>query len=103
MFKYWSIKKYGTKLLPALEKRYGIQLSYSAHQIRATVYKKNFNPTFLPLGYIMFLSRKELQAVLYSEFPELDVTQYKHEMLAYLDSKSYQGLLEELRYRPLAS
>jgi len=100
MFKYWSIKKYGSKLLPALEKRYGVQISYSAHQIRSTVYKKNFNPKYLPLAYIMFLSRKELQETLYVEYPELNVDQYKHEIMAYLASKSYQGLLQELQHRP---
>lgn len=101
MFKYWSIKKYGSKLLPALEKRYGLQLNYTAHQIRSTVYRKNFNPKYLPLGYIMFLSHKELQATLYAEFPELNVAQYRNEIIKYLDNKSYRGLLQELQHRPL--
>ncbi|NMP31321.1 hypothetical protein HII17_07085 [Thalassotalea sp. M1531] len=97
MLKYWSIKKYGTKLLPTLEKRYGKQIYYSAHQIRATIYQKDFNPQFLPLGYILFLAPSEISTVTASEFPDLDIAQYKKEILDYLESKSYEGYLQVLQ------
>lgn len=97
MLKYWSIKKYGSKLLPTLEKRYGKQSSYSAHQIRATIYQKDFNPTYLPLAYILFLSPSEQQEVLAREFPNLDINEYKKEILTYLKSKQYQGYLQVLQ------
>ena len=60
MFKYSSIKKYGNKLLPALEKKFGNKTYFSASEVRSTVYKKNFNPAFLPLGYIISLHPDEL-------------------------------------------
>ena len=96
MFKFWSIKKYGTKLLPKLEKRYGNQTYYSAHQVRATVYQESFNPTYLPLGYLLFLERDELKQTLATEFPGLNIHQYKKDILDYLDTKSYQGYLQKL-------
>ena len=96
MFKYWSLKKYGTKLLPSLEKRYGKQRYYTRHQIRATIYQDNFEPQFLPLGYLLFLKSTQLHNVLTSEFPELDIQQYKAEILEYLNNKRYQGYLEKL-------
>ncbi|WP_286261724.1 DUF6559 family protein [Thalassotalea atypica] len=96
MFKYWSLKKYGTKLLPLLEKRYGKQHFYSRHQIRATIYQGDFEPQFLPLGYLLFLKSSELNNVLVSEFPGLDIQQFRTEILEYLDNKQYQGYLEKL-------
>ena len=97
MLKYWSIKKYGTKLLPTLEKRYGAFPFYSAHQIRATVYQKDFNPEYLPLAYILYLSPEDLSSVMSREFPSLDIQQYKKEMVTYLDSKNYEGCLKVLQ------
>ena len=96
MFKYRSIKKYGSKLLPTLEKRFGYQDFYSASQIRATVYQKNLNPQYLPLGYILFLESRELSHIMAVEFPTINITEYKNEMLSYLESKSYQGYLSVL-------
>ena len=96
MFKYWSIKKYGTKLLPKLEKRYGKQMYYTAHQVRATIYQESFNPVYLPLGYLLFLERDELKATFTNEFSDLNIHQYKKEILDYLNTKSYQGYLQKL-------
>ncbi|REL35172.1 DUF6559 family protein [Thalassotalea euphylliae] len=97
MFRYWSLKKYGTKLQPTLEKRYGKQEFYSAHQIRATVYQKDFNPKFLPLGYLLFLEPCELDNVLAREFPEMNIEEYKQEIISYLANKSYEGHLQVLK------
>jgi len=94
MFKYWAIKKYGTKLLPVLQKRYGVQNFYSAHQIRSTVYQRSFNPLFLPLGYILFLEKDVLETVMQEEFPNLCIFSYKKEISSFLKAKHYQGFLQ---------
>ncbi len=96
MFKYYSIKKYGEKLLPALEKRYGVKNYYSSSEVRATVYQNNFNPKYLPLAYLLFLEQSALKNVLYAEYPELNISQYKQEILTYLDRKRYNGYLQKL-------
>ena len=96
MLKYWSIKRYGTKLLPTLEKRFGLKENYSASEIRTTVFKGNFSPKFLPLGYILFLDDISLKETMYVEFPQIDVSEYRKEILNYLDSKSYHGYLQVL-------
>jgi len=96
MFKYWSIKRYGTKLLPALVKRFGIKDSYSASEIRSTIFTKNFSPKYLPLGYILFLDDISLKETMYVEFPQVNVSEYRKEILNYLDSKSYNGYLQVL-------
>lgn len=96
MLKYRSLKRYGVKLLPYLEKRFGQQEFYSASQIRTIVYQKDFNPTFLPLGYILFHDPLSLSETLAAEFPTLNIHEYKKEILSYLDRKSYQGYLNVL-------
>jgi hypothetical protein len=96
MFKYWSIKRYGTKLLPDLEKNFGIKESYSASEIRSMVFKNNFSPKFLPLGYILFLDDISLKETMYIEFPQIKISEYRKEILNYLDSKSYHGYLQVL-------
>jgi len=96
MFKYSAIKKYGKKLLPQLQKRYGENLSYSASQIRATVYQCNFNAKYLPLGYLLFLEPETLVQVMRKEFPNLCITRYKKEMRDYLDEHKYHGYLQSL-------
>lgn len=96
MFKYYSIKKYGSKLLPILVKRYGEKKHYSASEVRATVFQCNFNPKLLPLGYMLFLTQSDLKNVLYIEYPHLDVKQYKKEISDYLSIKRYCGYLQKL-------
>ncbi|WP_085296919.1 hypothetical protein [Cognaticolwellia mytili] len=96
MFKYYSIKKYGVKLLPALEKRYGIKPHYNPSEVRATVYQSNFNPKYLPLAYLLFLEQNALKNVLYTEYPELNIGQYKQEIINYLNRKRYHGYLQKL-------
>jgi hypothetical protein len=96
MFKYWSLKKYGTKLLPYLEKKFGKRNFYTSSQIRTIVYQKDFNPNYLPLGYILFLDPKEIQQAFHVEFPQINIVEYKKEILDYLDKKSYQGYLQIL-------
>lgn len=96
MLRYRSLKKYGTKLLPYLEKQFGQQEFYNASQIRTVVYKKDFNPSYLPLGYILFLEPSCLRETLTKEFPTLNIVEYKQEILSYLDKKSYQGYLNIL-------
>ncbi len=98
MFKYWSIKKYGVKLLPYLEKYYGENTFYTRSQIRTIVYKKNFNPDYLPLGYLLFINPSDVKKVISLEFPHINIAHYKHEILSYLDKKSYQGYLKILQH-----
>lgn len=97
MFKYWSLKKYDNKLLPYLEKNFGKQEFYSASQIRKIVYRKDFNPHYLPLAYILFLDPIELDEVIAIEFPQLELEAYKKEILMYLDKKGYQGFLQSIQ------
>lgn len=96
MFKYYSIKKYGTKFLPALEKRYGEKFYYSPSEVRTTVYKDDFNPKFLPLAYLLFLEHKALKHILAVEYPTLNIRQYQQEIIAYLAQKNYHGYLNKL-------
>jgi len=98
MFKYRAIKKYGEKLLSVLENRYGNQLHYTPSQIRTSVYKNNFNPKYLPLGYLLFASQKDLVNVLAIEFPQLDLNEFKSGILDYLDNKKYQGYIQVLQH-----
>jgi hypothetical protein len=97
MFKRAAIKRYGHRLQPKLNKRYGEQSFYSARQVRATVYQCNFNPSYLPLGYLLFLDKPELTDVLESEYPELCLDGYKNEIKTYLDQRKYYGNLELLK------
>lgn len=96
MFKYYSIKKYDTKLLPTLAKRYGSKSYYSASQVRATVYQKNFNPKYLPLAYLFFLDSNSLKNTFYIEFPEIDILEYQQEICQYLTQKKLNGYLKNL-------
>jgi len=96
MFKYWSIKKYGSKLLPLLEKRYGVKKHYTTNEIRTVVYRKSFNPKYLPLAFILFLENNELSNVMAEEYPEISIADYKKEILSILNKKSYQGYLQVL-------
>ncbi|GLX77087.1 hypothetical protein tinsulaeT_04270 [Thalassotalea insulae] len=97
MFTYWSLKKYGNKLLPQLIKHYGQQAYYSPSQIRTIVYRKDFNPKFLPLGYILFAAPEALQGIMAKEFPQINIADYKREILSYLEGKSYSGYLQVLQ------
>lgn len=96
MFKYYSLKKYSKKLLPALEKRYGKAKYYSASQVRATIYQHDFNPRYLPLAYLLFLEKNSLKNVIYIEFPELNMIQYKDEICQYLACKQSDSYLKKL-------
>ncbi len=96
MFKRRAIKKYGNKLLPKLQKRYGEQTYYTPGQVRATVYQCNFNASYLPLGYILFLDSYTQKSIIATEFPELCITTYKQEMKDYLDERKYYGYLKLL-------
>jgi hypothetical protein len=96
MFKRRAIKKYGNNLLPKLQHRYGEHTFYNASQVRATVYQCNFNPTYLPLGYILFLDACELSKVIAIEFPELCIRKYKQEIKDYLSERKYYGYLKLL-------
>jgi len=98
MFKYWHIKKYGDNLANRLAKRYGEKHFYNASQIRATIYQCNYKPSYLPLGYLLYLERSQLNETLEREFPELDIQSYKNEMLDYLGKKQYSGKLYELKH-----
>lgn len=96
MLKYYSLKKYGRKFSPTLEKRYGRKQHYSASEVRATVYQNDFNPKYLPLAYLLYLEKNMLKNVLYAEYPELNVAQYKEDIINYLSKKNYSGSLLQL-------
>ena len=73
MFKYWTIKRYGTKLLPTLERNFGCKDYYTASEVRTSVFKNNFSSNYLPLGYLLFLddiSLKDLDDA-YNEAKEI--------------------------------
>jgi len=93
MFKYWSIKRYGTKLLPILESKFGCKEYYSASEIRTTIFRNNFSARYLPLGYILFLDNTSLKETMYIEFPQIEICKYRKEISDYLSSKSYNGYL----------
>lgn len=96
MFKYTAIKKYGYKLFPLLQKHYGEQNFYTASQIRTTVYQCNFNPKFLPLGYLLFLEPTLLSQLMSDEFPSVCINNYKKDIRDYLDKRKYHGHLQAL-------
>jgi len=96
MLKYWSIKKYGSKLLPLLEKHYGIKKHYTTNEIRTVIYRKSFNTKYLPLAYILFLDSRELSIAMAKDFPSLAIADYKKEILTILNKRSYQGYLQVL-------
>lgn len=96
MFKRRAIKKYGNKLLPMLQNRYGEHIFYKASEVRATIYQCNFNPSYLPLGYLLFLDACDLSKVITTEFPELCIQKYKQEIKDYLNERKYYGYLKLL-------
>lgn len=96
MFKHAAIKKYGNKLLPTLQKRYGEQVYYTGGQVRATVYQCNFKPRYLPLGYLLFIEPVKLTPLMEKEFPSTCINQYKKEMRDYLNERKYHGSLQLL-------
>jgi hypothetical protein len=98
VFKYWSIKSYGTKLLPTLEKKFGCKEYYTASEVRMTIFQNNFSPKYLPLGYILFLDHISLKETMYIEFPQINICEYRKEISNYLTSKSYHGYLQVLHH-----
>ncbi|MEH6385425.1 MAG: hypothetical protein ACI9N3_001128 [Colwellia sp.] len=98
MFKYWSIKSYGTKLLPTLERNFGCKEYYTASEVRTTVFQNNFSPKYLPLGYILFLNDISLKETMYIEFPQVNISEYRKDISNYLTSKSYHGYLQVLHH-----
>ncbi|MBA6264874.1 DUF6559 family protein [Colwellia sp. Bg11-12] len=98
MFKYWSIKSYGTKLLPTLKRNFGCKEYYTASEVRTTVFQNNFSPKYLPLGYILFLNDISLKETMYIEFPQVNISEYRKDISNYLTSKSYHGYLQVLHH-----
>ena len=96
MFKHYAIKKYGNKLLPTLQKRYGKQAYYTSSQIRSTVYQCNFQPYYLPLGYLLFLEPIHLTSIMQEEFPNTCIENFKKEIRDYLSQRKYHGSLQLL-------
>lgn len=86
MFNRFSVKRYIKKLRPLLEKQYGQRNTYSASQVRTTVFKKNFDTKYLPLAYIMCLNKDDIRTVLNVEFPELCVTDFEQTIKNLIDS-----------------
>tara|TARA_R110000744_G_scaffold113120_1_gene211968 strand:+ start:1998 stop:2267 length:270 start_codon:yes stop_codon:yes gene_type:complete len=82
--------------MPVLVNRYGAKKHYSPSEVRTTVYHNNFNPTYLPLAYLLCLEQSDLKNVLFSEYPELDIEQYKKEIIAYIVRKKYGEYFQRL-------
>ena len=97
MFKYWSIKRYGSKLLPTLERNFGCKDYYTASEIRTTIFKNNFSSKYLPLGYLLFLDDISLKETMYIEYPQINIGEYRQEISNYLEKKSYHGYLQVLQ------
>jgi len=97
MLKYWSIKRYGTKLLPTLERNFGCKNYYTASEVRTTIFKNNFSSKYLPLGYILFLDEISLKETMYLEFPQVCISEYRKEISSYLKGKRYHGYLQVLQ------
>ena len=95
MFKYWAIKKYCKKLLPKLQSRYGFQKFYTASQVRATVYQCDFNPTYLPLGYILHLSESDQTKIIELEFPDICINSYKKDIVMNIENRSIENQLSQ--------
>lgn len=98
MFRKLSVKRYIKKLRPVLEKQYGQRSSYSASQIRETVFKKDFNTKYLPLAYIMCLRKDELATVLGVEFPNLCITNFELNVRNLVDSPEISQHFNTLRH-----
>ncbi len=96
MFKYSSIKRYGKRLHPKLVKRFGEKKFYSSSQIRSTVYQCDFNPEYLPLGYLLFLEKNASQEIITLEFPQLCLITYKKNLLDCLKSRDSEVFSEVL-------
>ena len=96
MFKQAAIKRYGKRLHPYLQKRYGKKTFYSASEVRATVYQCSFKPKFLPLGYLLFLDKNALDVIIKKEFPALNINEYKKEMAEYFNGSEFHGSLQLL-------
>ena len=96
MLKFRAIKKYGAKLMPALESRFGEKKYYTPSEVRSTVYLKNFNPKYLPLAYLLYLEKNDLKNVIYIEYPELDIEQYTIEINDYISRKKYGEYFQRL-------
>jgi len=89
MFKQAAIKRYGKRLHPYLQKRYGKKAFYSASEVRATVYQCSFKPKYLPLGYLLFLENSALKTIIKKEFPSLNIDTYRKEMAKHLNGSEF--------------
>ncbi len=94
MFKQAAIKRYGKRLHPYLQKRYGKKAFYSASEVRATVYQCSFKPKYLPLGYLLFLEKSSLEIIMKKEFPSLSIDAYRKEMAKYFNDSEFQKNLQ---------
>jgi|TARA_B110000211_G_scaffold90335_1_gene105511 hypothetical protein len=98
LLKFHAIKKYGSKLRPKLVNRFGEKKYYSPSEVRSTVYQKNFNPKYLPLAYLLCLEKNDLKNVLFTEYPELDIEQYRIEINDYITRKKYGEYFQRLNH-----
>lgn len=87
MFTYFSVKKYTTKLVPLLEKRYKSKGPFTPSQVRATVYQCDFNEKYLALGYLIALPKSEVKAIFSAEFSDICPEQYRIEIIELLANK----------------
>jgi hypothetical protein len=97
LLKFRAIKKYGAKLMTALENRFGAKKYYTPSEVRSTVYQKNFNPKYLPLAYLLYLDKNDLKNVIFTEYPELDIEQYTIEINDYISQKKYGEYFQRLK------
>lgn len=85
--RYFAVGKYFKKLYPALKDRYGVNDTYTAGQVKRTVFEYSFSNKHLPYAYGLFLTEHDLGKVLESEFPELNFVDIRR----YLANRFFKG------------
>jgi hypothetical protein len=95
MFTPRKLHHYFSLLPKKLQKRYGIRATYNAHQVRATVFHCDFNPNYLPLGYVLFLPAEQASAVIQKEFPDFSMAALFEQINQFTKKKpEFQAMLQ---------
>ena len=80
-----------------LIKHYGEQEFFTPSQIRTVVYRKDFDPKYLPLGYMLCAEPAAVKQVMKKEFPQIDINAYKSEIVGYLEKQKDRGYFQVLQ------
>jgi hypothetical protein len=97
MFSPRKLQHYFSKLPYKLQKKYGKKSTYSATEIRETVFKCDFNVKYLPLGYLMFLPKDQARFYISTEFPNFSFTSLQAQITHLIEKKpQYLQTIESL-------